>query len=733
MQVLQEERQEGDFVILERKASKYEVRDDPSSQNSDSDQRSPLQVDQQKHAICHRLSSALSSSSSTNANTTTIPSAMQVWTRYLKRVHRASQLTYNDPKFFFHDFTAQLLQVATPRLPRSVSSLPRDWKRIQVILDKLEKRYTYIRRLQKLGEELPTNQTSVPPPVKIVVLGGSVLVGRNCRKLFTDMGMQMTLPNRHCTYSNRLQVFLDQVFSPNNTMFEPSKTKTSQNKGREPLPPPLSSGAISLFRVTKIAMGGTNTAVGSQVMEYDLLPLEARKPDIIVNAYSTNDMHILTILEAQNSQKGNITLRQRVFDMTQDFVRQVLDPNGSMAQKDDETCDDGDSKQITSSGGVPPLLLHMDDYLGNEQRSILATTELAQGVGVLAQYYGFASISYANLVRDIVYGDSYESWFSPQGWWPKGRLQQQEMEREIHPNMGMHIVATWVVVFNLLNIVVTFCSIQDFLPQEMDVDAAHSFEISEWPEYKSSVMAQVIPQNDAYGEAPGKPKFPPSAYSLPPYLNETLSLEHVTQEWNRHSQLATERKRNLETLSSSARLESTSSSCAVPAIRCPFSWVSGLSLQQNDEKYVQHLFDNYTVPSKLTSSSSTWKLVSDGGKLGFAPSKIGDAVQLQFDNLPKAISTVTFFFLKSYGPKWENSQVTVSIAKREAIQDAINDWQPLLNTPHQLAGFHGKETSEMYTEPIALSRKVLAGEALRITYELTGGQTFKLMGLAVCS
>ena len=79
--------------------------------------------------------------------------------------------------------------------------------------------------------------------------------------------------------------------------------------------------------------------------------------------------------------------------------------------------------------------------------------------------------------------------------------------------------------------------------------------------------------------------------------------------------------------------------------------------------------------------------------------------------------------------------MTVDIAtQRQKAQDANgHDWQSLLETPRQLVGIHGKETSEMYTEPIALSRLVAPGDALRITYELTGGQTFKLMGLAVCS
>ena len=91
----------------------------------------------------------------------------------------------------------------------------------------------------------------------------------------------------------------------------------------------------------------------------------------------------------------------QVFDMTQSFVRQVL-----------HSCDPKE---------VPPLLIHVDDYLGNEQRKIWETTELSQGVQVLASYYGFSSVSYADLVREIVYGDTAEKWFSSD-WWETGKF-----------------------------------------------------------------------------------------------------------------------------------------------------------------------------------------------------------------------------------------------------------------------------------------------------------------------
>ena len=99
------------------------------------------------------------------------------------------------------------------------------------------------------------------------------------------------------------------------------------------------------------------------------MPPEAKNPDIIINAYATNDMHIITMLEAQ---QGNTTLRDKVFDMIQDFVRRIMEPSPDVGT----TSSCGSSQQQQR---LPPLLVHMDDYLGNEQREIWATTELYQG------------------------------------------------------------------------------------------------------------------------------------------------------------------------------------------------------------------------------------------------------------------------------------------------------------------------------------------------------------------
>jgi hypothetical protein len=156
-------------------------------------------------------------------------------------------------------------------------------------------------------------------------------------------------------------------------------------------------------------------------------------------------------------------------------------------------------------------------------------------------------------------------------------------------------------------------------------------------------------------------------------------------------------------------------------LKCPFSWVSGLSLQQNNQTWVQEYFQ------QRASEWEGWELANDGGKVGFVPTKsVGSHMTLDF-SFSETIRTVTVFIMKSYGDNWANSAIRVKTSKSKGQ----NQWLEL--NSKDIVGFHNKNTSEMYTEEIYLPEPIVRGESLRLRAQLTGGKTFKLMGLAVCS
>jgi hypothetical protein len=341
--------------------------------------------------------------------------------------------------------------------------------------------------------------------------------------------------------------------------------------------------------------------------------------------------------------------------------------------------------------------LHLDDYLGNEQREIASTMEFSQTVNTLAQYYGIATMSYANVVRQTVYGDTRESWFSPEGWWPT--TDTEVMEREIHPGMGMHISVVYVVAYNILNLATTYCSMESFHAESANL------------EYNDSALALRIPLKNWHTDVPGKPHPPPRG--LPPPLTPELRLDNVTQEWKA---LSAREDELLQAVDCHAASYSHN--------KCIFSWVSGLSLQQNNKTWIEELFGvHQTGPTE-------WFLEDAGGKLGLVPSKVGDSTVLEFSNLKQPIGSITFFTMKSYGPKWEDSRLRVETSGRMRTQSS--PWEDLA-AERFFEGIHSKNTSEMYTEKIALPDPIPVGGSLRLRYTLVSGATFKIMGLAVCT
>jgi hypothetical protein len=576
-----------------------------------------------------------------------IPSTIDVWNSMLDKIVEASRHEL-DRRWVLHDFTAQLLHLVSPdRLARSTMSLPHDWTPVQKVLKLLYKRHSYVTN-QKNGGATPPLHLQ-PRKLKILVMGGSLIVGVNCRKIVKAHKLDMLMPNRLCTWTHRLESFLNKMFGGD------------------------------YVEVHKIALGGTNTHTGFVLWDSDFLPEETKGADIVINAYSTNDMHVLTALQAK---EGNQTLRDKVLQMTQDFVRSVL-----------------------KDGSCAPLLLHMDDYLGNEQREVLVTTELSQATMVLANYYGFTSISYANVVRDIVYGDTHEYWISPKGWYENE--QSDAMIREIHPGMGMHIISSWVAAYNMLHLALSFCSIESFwnATTVVDHDAVRPYRaIHGLPELRGNPII------------PGKPKGRPAG--LPPPLVDSLSLENITSAWK----AATPMGRICPGMG-----------VASVSDRCPFSWFSGLSKQGQNETYARDLF---STNNAYVEENTGWDINTAGKKLGISPTAKTKQALLKFNFEGTKVTRITFFYMKSYGEQWENSTIALT------VMAMTNGSEFELLKRDELGGVHEKYTSETYTHSIDLMASSSSSSSMmlrngkvttvQVTIQHLRGQTFKIMGLAIC-
>ena len=320
------------------------------------------------------------------------PTTLSLWSNHQANIFNSTQHAA-DTDYTFHDFTALLLHFMTPdRLQRSVKTLPLDWTPVERSLAVVQRRLDAIRAKADeyrskngLGAADPipdgawrsiNDDKTLPRRLNVLVMGGSVTMGVVCH-INPVTAQTGKYSRRNCAWPGRMARFINGLL------------------GHE------------LVEFHTLALGGTNTESGVTMWDYALLP-DVPYPDVVINAYATNDMHYNSV---QDALARNKTLGQSVFELGQAYVRQLMTPK--------QRC-----------GHAPPLLVYLDDYLGNEQDGVAETLTSSQTINLLAGYYGVASMSYGDAVRDMVYGDSKEWWFSSH-WFEGGKYQ-----RAVHPHVS---------------------------------------------------------------------------------------------------------------------------------------------------------------------------------------------------------------------------------------------------------------------------------------------------------
>ena len=177
--------------------------------------------------------------------------------------------------------------------------------------------------------------------------------------------------------------------------------------------------------------------------------------------------------------------------MYEDFIREVLQPRTNCSHRG------------------PPLLFILDDYIVNKQRITQQTRTVSHALHELSTYYGFGFISYVDAVRDFVYGDTNEWWFSPHLW----------PERQIHPGIGAHLTMMWVVAYNLLHTVSTHCDQSEMNHGTIDEGDEHLYDPSVF-----GMEALVLNMTTLDGEPLPRPKT-----TLPPRFT-TAPLDTISEQ-----------------------------------------------------------------------------------------------------------------------------------------------------------------------------------------------------------
>ena len=123
------------------------------------------------------------------------------------------------------------------------------------------------------------------------------------------------------------------------------------------------------------------------------------------------------------------------------------------------------------------------------------------------------------------------------------------------------------------------------------------------------------------------------------------------------------------------------------------------------------------------TSNEGWSAADDNNKLGWVPiSGIGSKFTLEFKKISQPIRAVTWMIMRSYGEKWEGSMLRVEVSSGDKIM-----------AKQDIEGTHNKKTSETYNIKMKLEGDgVAVGSDVKITFELVGGATFKISGMAIC-
>ena len=387
-------------------------------------------------------------------------SPIYLWKTHFKEIVQYSQNQKFDPRFVLKERTEFLLSKISNRLPRSVKNLPRDWTVTQRIIQKGTIHYNYLQQQQLEQGKKQTKKdddddiSTIPPPIKIVVMGGSVTMGINCKTIHHP------ICGGRCAWPFHLQNLINNW------------------AGGE------------LVTVSNDAIGGTNSKIADSMIRYELVPVESQTPDILINSYSTNDMHITTMKEASNT---GIDREEYIMQIQQQFVRTALSSYPYPCQQ--------------------PFLLFVNDYLGNEQREIMATTEAGISMQRLADYYGFGAVSYADMVRDLVYEDTREPNFSPNYWYQNVTAPiyhcTNPMKREIHHSDGPHTTISYMITYYFMVLTNNYYSIYH---HDHDTNTSSNSKTTD---------------NDNNSNSGG-------IYFLPPPLTKTLSLETISEGWNKN-------------------------------------------------------------------------------------------------------------------------------------------------------------------------------------------------------
>jgi len=466
------------------------------------------------------------------------------------------------------------------------------------------------------------------PPLRVAVFGGSVTSGRHC---FHPRGNA----DFACAWPQRLELLINQF------------------------------SKMEIIKVYNLGIGGTSTTVGTINLKYWMYPEELSKagPDVIINSYSTNDS--LPSWELKPGDDFVTHIMDQARDLLQPFVREALQL---------KECKE------------PPLVVHVDDYLGPQQKQLLGELSYVAGMTQVAKWYDTMAISYGEVVRDLFYKDNTDPTFGN--------------KKDVHYGHWAHQTIAWSVGFASMELLSTYCD----------------------DEYRARTVTETKSRNNPDGGyATNGTMAEKKALVLPPLLTRDIQLYNATAEFIAARNTAEQSFANMNCENRpEGENEESQDPCIVSFIAAPGGY-DAAAINRFMQTHKSTEIDGWKVENNMAEG---W-----GNKIGWIAEKANATFSLKFDDIAKDVKTVTLYFLRSYGDKWKDSRAKITISRLED-SGAKTLWE------EEISGvFEDQNYTYSLTLPhtMNLPEPILKGGNMGMNMTLISGSHFKMMGLMLCN
>ena len=430
-----------------------------------------------------------------------------------------------------------------------------------------------------------------------------------------------------------------------------------------------------LVEVVNMGSGGTSTGQGTSLVKYWMYPNQLKQfgPDIIINSYSANDSYPPWWAEPTELIKRT---RDNIWKGNQGFIRAALESVGSCI--------------------APPLVIHVDDYLGHQHDTLLGELQYNEVLTQLSRWYGTMLISYADVVRDLVYMDTSENTFSAN--WPIDK-KNGEMKKEVHFQAPGHQVIAWALTFAAFDMASNYCT-----------DKTWTGKVEEY--------------SDTGGDDDTNNGLFDPIGALPPPLTDDTMLSTVSKQWGDAVAL---KDKQIAEQCSSVNKNIRGNPCVMAFTIGPASISSKGNFNQYMSKFIRE--------SKGWMWEDNIKSYGWTNKLGWIANEAGAKVVIALDSLDRPVRVITLISMRSYGEKWEGSEVKLTATVTKAAKNlTTKDPNDTNVTSMHISGSHNVSASISHTDVMTLEGAGAEnGDSMTLEIELVGGNTFKIQGLMMCS